>query len=98
MSYDKLSNENEEQYILRICSMKESQGWTWQNIADILNESLGYNYGESAYRKKVQSFNKMMEANEGAFFTEDEYLEKIRSERKDLEKERKKLQTEKSGI
>lgn len=46
MSYDKLSNENEEQYILRICSMKESQGWTWQNIADILNESLGYNYGE----------------------------------------------------
>ena len=95
MSYDKLSNENEEQYILRICSMKESQGWTWQNIADILNESLGYNYGESAYRKKVQSFNKMMEANEGAFFTEDEYLEKIRSERKGIEKERKKLQTEK---
>lgn len=95
MSYDKLSNENEEQYILRICSMKESQGWTWQNIADILNESLGYNYGESAYRKKVQSFNKIMEANEGAFFTEDEYLEKIRSERKGIEKERKKLQTEK---
>lgn len=36
MGYEKLVNENEEQYILRICSMKESQGLTWQNIADIL--------------------------------------------------------------
>lgn len=54
MGYEKLVNENEEQYILRICSMKESQGLTWQNIADILNESLGYNYGESAYRKRYR--------------------------------------------
>lgn len=92
MGYEKLVNENEEQYILRICSMKESQGLTWQNIADILNESLGYNYGESAYRKKVQSFNKMMEANESTFFTEDEYLKKIREEKEELYKAKKQFQ------
>ena len=72
--------------------MKESQGLTWQNIADILNESLGYNYGESAYRKKVQSFNKMMEANESTFFTEDEYLKKIREEKEELYKAKKQFQ------
>lgn len=94
MSYDKLSNENEEQYILRICSMKESQGWTWQNIADILNESLGYNYGESAYRKKCRVLIKWWKQMKVHFYRR--WISwKIRSERKGIEKERKKLQTEK---
>lgn len=92
MSYDKLANENEEQYILRICSMKEQNDWTWQDIANILNDSLGHNYGESAYRKKFQSFNKMMEANEDTFFTEDEYLKKIREEKEELYKAKKQFQ------
>ena len=95
MAYQKLSNENENQYILRICSMKEDQGWTWEDVASILNSSLGHNFGESKYRKQYQYFNKMLKDNETAFFTEDEYLEKIRSERRELEKERKKIQTEK---
>ena len=81
MEYKKLSEENENQYILRICSMKEQNNWTWQDIADILNEALGYNYGESAYRKKVQQFNKMLEDNEKTFFTEDEYLKKIEEQK-----------------
>ena len=91
MEYKKLSEENENQYILRICSMKEQNNWTWQDIADILNEALGYNYGESAYRKKVQQFNKMLEDNEKTFFTEDEYLKKIEEQKLSLEKERQKL-------
>ena len=95
MAYQKLSNENENQYILRICSMKEDQGWTWEDVASILNSSLGHNFGESKYRKQYQCFNKMLKDNETTFFTEDEYLEKIRSERRKLEKERKKIQTEK---
>lgn len=95
MAYQKLSNENENQYILRICSMKEDQGWTWEDVASILNSSLGHNFGESKYRKQYQYFNKMLKDNETTFFTEDEYLEKIRSERRELEKERKKIQTEK---
>ena len=95
MAYQKLSNENENQYILRICSMKEDQGWTWEDVASILNSSLGHNFGESKYRKQYQYFNKMLKDNETTFFTEDEYLEKICSERRELEKERKKIQTEK---
>ena len=91
MEYKKLSEENENQYILRICSMKEQNDWTWEDIAKILNDSLGHNYGESAYRKKFQSFNKMMEANENTFFTDDEYLKKIEAQKMDLAKERQKL-------
>ena len=92
MEYKKLSEENENQYILRICSMKEQNDWTWEDIAKILNDSLGHNYGESAYRKKFQSFNKMMEANENTFFTEDEYLKKIREEKEELYKAKKQFQ------
>lgn len=95
MIYQKSSDENENQYIYRICSMKEDQGWTWEYIAGILNDSLGHNFGESKYRKQYQYFNKMLKDNEDTFFTNDEYLEKLRSERREVEKERKKLQTEK---
>ena len=59
MEYKRFENENEDSYILRICSMKNEQGWTWQDIADILNEALGHNFGESCYRKKVQQFHKI---------------------------------------
>ena len=31
MEYKKLSEENENQYILRICSMKEQNDWTWED-------------------------------------------------------------------
>lgn len=95
MIYQKSSDENENQYIYRICSMKEDQGWTWEYIAGILNDSLGHNFGESKYRKQYQYFSKMLKDNEDTFFTNDEYLEKLRSERREVEKERKKLQTEK---
>ena len=92
MEYKKLSEENENQYILRICSMKEQNNWTWEDIAKILNDSLGYNYGESAYRKRYQSFSKMMADNEDTLFTEDEYLKKIREEKEELFKAKKQFQ------
>lgn len=92
MEYKKLSEENENQYILRICSMKEQNNWTWEDIAKILNDSLGHNYGESAYRKRYQSFSKMMADNEDTLFTEDEYLKKIREEKEELFKAKKQFQ------
>lgn len=54
------SNENELQYIWRICSAKDSGvlSLTWNEVADILNKNLFEDeteyLGESAYRKKYQ--------------------------------------------
>ena len=95
MEYKKHNDENESQYILRICSMKDQNGWTWEDIKKILNDSLGYNYGESAYRKKYQMFKKMMSDNESNLFKENEYLKNIQDAKLDLEKERQKLYTAK---
>lgn len=52
--YERLETENENQYIARVCSMKDQMNWTWQDVANILNEHLGYDYGESCYRKNIR--------------------------------------------
>ena len=87
--------ENEEQYIFRICSMKDSSGMTWQEIADIINEALGNNYTESAYRKKYQMFHNGLKTCEKQIFTDDEYLKQIKLERRENEKVKAQIQTEK---
>lgn len=89
---NKLENENNEQYIFRVCQMKDQLGYTWRQIADILNKELGNNYDESCYRKKVQSFNKMLEANENIFVNGDEYLKEIQAQKDELYKIKKQVQ------
>ena len=83
--------ENEDQFIFRICSMKDSSGMTWQEVADIINQALDNNYTESAYRKRYQMFQNGLKTCEKQVFSDDEYLQQIRAERRELEKERQKL-------
>lgn len=84
--------ESEEQYIYRICSMKETSGMTWQQIADIINAALNQNFGESAYRKRYQMFQQGLKACEKQVFTDDAYLKKIQAERDELYKVKKQFQ------
>lgn len=92
MDFKRIEGETEEELIYRICSQKEVIG-TWQDVANILNSILAYDYGESTYRKKFQAFQKLMQANEKKILDDDNYLKELRLERKELEKERIKLQT-----
>lgn len=84
--------ENQEQYIYRICSMKESSGMTWQAIADIINRELDNSYTESAYRKKYQMFQNGLRACEKQVFSDDEYLKKIQEKTDECYKATKQLQ------
>lgn len=61
-SIKRFADEDENQYIYRVCQMKEAIG-TWQDVADILNNELGHNYDESAYRKKYAAFDLLYNAN-----------------------------------
>ena len=84
--------ENEEQYIYRICSMKDSSGMTWKEIADIINDALGNNYTESAYRKRYQMFQQGLKVCEKQIFTDDEYLKKIQEQTDELYKAKRQFQ------
>ena len=95
MQISKRNDENDEQYIFRVCSLKDQLGYTWEKIGDLLNQELGNEFNESAYRKKFQSFQKMLKSNENILFDNDGYLKEIQAEKRGLEKERMKLQAEK---
>ena len=93
-NYHRYEGESDQQLIYRICQDKPSIG-TWGDVCNILNDLLGENYGESRYRKQYQSFQKMLEANEEKFVDSKNVLEEINLARRELEKERKKLQSAK---
>ena len=97
----KLPSENEAQYIFRIGQAKQNNLIldTWEVISPIINRELGYEEedwkGSSAWRKRYRNY---LDAYENIFsqtqFTErqmDEYV----NQKRELEKARIKLQTEK---
>ena len=88
----RLNGETDEEVIYRLCMAKEEIG-TWQDIANALNNILGYEYTESKYRKQFQAFNKIMNANQNKIINTSGYLEELENTRKELQKERIKLQT-----
>lgn len=93
-TYKRFENETDEELIFRICNDKEQIG-SWQDVADIINELTGNDYGESTYRKKYQAFQKMLSANQSKFVDSDAQLKEIEIQKRELEKAKVKLQTEK---
>ena len=88
----KRENESNEQYIFRVCQMKDGLGYTWKEISNIINKELGNNYDESCYRKKFQSFNKMFAANEKIIVNENEYSKEMQAQKDELLKIKKQIQ------
>ena len=85
MDFKRLENETDEQLVYRICSQKEIIG-TWEDVADILNNLLGNNFSESAYRKKYQSFQRLLQENKSKFIEEDNYSKELDKKYEDIRK------------
>ena len=64
------------EYQIRICSERVKLDLTWDEVAKILNEELGENYGESKYRKWWYAFNEVMD-----------YVRSLEAEREETVKE-----------
>ncbi len=90
--YKRFENETDEQLILRICGLKSNIG-TWSDVCKVLNELLGEDKKPNTYRNKFQSYNKMFEGNLDR--SQSDILDEIAEQRRELAKERVKLQTEK---
>lgn len=86
--------ESEYQYIYRLGSNKEAIG-TWDEIAEIANRELGYEYTECRYRKMYKAFTDMFEDNKNKLIDPDGFTADIAQQKADLIKERRKIQTEK---
>ena len=62
----------------------------------MLNSLLGHNYTESAYRKRVQYFQQVLDANQSKFVNSAAQLQELKEERILLEKERVKTRDERN--
>lgn len=88
-TYKRYNGESDEELIYRICENKDQIG-SWQDVANIINELTGNDYGESTYRKKYQAFRKMLDANQSKFVDSNAQLKEIEIQKRELE--RKKIQ------
>ena len=94
MEWKRLEGESDEELLFRLGSQKDLIG-TWDDVAKIMNELTGSEYTESKWRKQYNTFVKMFNANRDKVTDISEYTDEIDNVRRNLEKERKKLQTEK---
>lgn len=82
----KLENETQDQYFYRICMMKDNLGFTWTQIADIMNDELGLNCGESKYRKDWWAFNRIFNANVDKLVGDNTYSNELKEQIDELYK------------
>lgn len=82
--------ETEEELLYRVGQRKDEIG-TWEDIADLMNSLLGYDYGEAKYRKQYAIIKKVIENTESC--SDEEYLDELKELKHELKSERIKIQT-----
>lgn len=87
----RMPDESQDQYFYRICSMKDSLGFTWPQMAEIFNKEFGCNNGDTSYRKKWAAFKSVFDANADKLVGEDKYLEEIKQATDELYKAKRQL-------
>lgn len=97
--FTKLENENYYSYLWRLDQLINSGKYkNWKEITPMVNKELfdddeSQYRDESAYRKACKYARDFKDA--GVFNSDDEYIKELQIQKRELEKERKKLQTEK---
>jgi hypothetical protein len=73
-------SESNERYLLRIGDNKDTLGLSWQGVADLMNESLSEDYGESKWRKDYYLLKKGFDLAIKESVTENELLREIQDQ------------------
>jgi len=87
----RLEGETQDQYFYRICSMKESLGFTWPQMTEIFNAEFGCNKGDTAYRKQWAAFNKVFEANVDKLVGDNAYTVELKEQLDEIYKAKRQL-------
>lgn len=90
-SLKRMSGETDDQYFYRICSMKESLGFTWPQMAEIFNNEFGCNKGDTAYRKRWSAFKGVLDANTDKIVGENTYSNELKEQLDEIYKAKRQL-------
>lgn len=94
MKIDRIKGESAVDYKFRICRDRYLYDLdSWDKVADFLNREFGTNMGESAYRKWFTNFNAGYEYSKEK--SSDEYLNEIKDQTLEFQKEKVRLQDQK---
>lgn len=101
----RLENENEEQFIFRLGSAKDSGelDMSWEQLAEIINKEFRNDESEyrseAAYRKPYQQAKRYFEANVfKTYKDEDSYFKELQIQKQNLEKEKVKTRDERNEL
>ena len=90
-SLKRMNGETDDQYFYRICSMKESLGFTWPQMAEIFNNEFGCSKGDTAYRKKWAAFNDVFNANVDKLVGDNTYSNDLKEQLDEIYKAKRQL-------
>lgn len=96
-------NENEEQYLWRVGQLKDSGilNMDWDELAERINKEWRADEDEyrtsSAYRKPYNQAKRFYEAGVFSKFDEDEYVDKLNEQKRELEKSKVAYRDERSA-
>lgn len=102
--FDRLPNENEEQFLWRIGQAKDSGtlDMDWNEIADVLNKEFRDDESEyrseSAYRKAYQGAKRFYEAGVFSQYDKDSYIAELRNVKHEIRQEKQKLFDERTSL
>ena len=88
----RLTDENDTDFFVRICSSKERYGLNWVEVAEVLNAEFGKDHGESKWRKKYAAFLEGMQYAEDKQVSFDDLTAELEIKRRELEKEKVRVQ------
>lgn len=104
MNLRREQNENEEQFIWRICQEKDSGrlDMDWYEISDIINKEFRHDESEyrseAAYRKPYQQAKRFYEAGVFSRYIDSSYVAALRDAKQDIRKEKQKLFDERAAL
>lgn len=104
MSFDRLENENEEQFLWRIGKAKDDGliDLDWSKIADIMNKEFRSDESEyrteAAYRKPYQQAKRFYESRVFHCFDDNSVVKELREERQAIRREKEKLFDERKEL
>lgn len=92
-NYKRFDGESDDELIYRVCSDKEIIG-SWNNVAVVINDITGNDFGESTYRKKFQAFQRLLKANQSKFIDTDSQIKEVQIQIRELERQKVKFRDE----
>lgn len=87
----RLDGETQDQFFYRLCKNKDAYGFTWPQIAKIMNETFDLDLGDTKYRKDWWAFDRIFNANVHRLASENSCMADLKEQLDEIYKAKRQL-------